>query len=591
MDKKFAFAELEKYRKISTRNYEFSFTKKKSGYSVNKHGKVIEIASATKNDLLRAYNYALGLIKNDVDQQCTYSSHFDELIGMVDLARNAVLSVNYFKQQICRLAGLGYTEIWLYLEDEFAIPEEPYFGMQRGRYSQAELHELAVYADKLGVTLVPAIQALAHLKNVFKWEHFNDIADTTDNLYVGKRKTREFVKRELIAATKPFLTNKIHLGMDEAHNLGLGRYFFDHGTIDQYGLMKQHVEMVFELCKELNLKPMMWSDMWFEIGSPTHMMYDPQANLKEFKVDPQIGQVYWDYYSTDENHYLPVMKKHFELTDNVYFAMGIWTWGRLAPNQSKMLATIKAGMIAAKKAKIRKIATTAWRDDGAETPFAASYLGWQVFSDYQYEDQPEQREFANNFKMMQDEDFTSYMLLDQFDNPRSTTNEKDMIPSKLLLYEDLMQPRYYQNLKHGDFSEYYHELTQKLSDVVPSEYSGLLFNYYIQLALVLSKKAHLMNDLVNKKYSLGELSDYRAELQDLADQRMHLWFNENKPNGSEILDIRFGGMLQRIRTVADLIERNQFQMDLPTEEMDKHINDEFGNGRYFEIVSPSDISW
>ena len=32
-------------------------------------------------------------------------------------------------------------------------------------------------------------------------------------------------------------------------------------------------------------------------------------------------------------------------------------------------------------------------------------------------------------------------------------------------------------------------------------------------------------------------------------------------------------------------------MDLPTKEMDKHIDDEFGNGRYFEIVSPSDISW
>lgn len=31
MDKKFAFAELEKYRKVSTRNYEFSFTKKNQG--------------------------------------------------------------------------------------------------------------------------------------------------------------------------------------------------------------------------------------------------------------------------------------------------------------------------------------------------------------------------------------------------------------------------------------------------------------------------------------------------------------------------------------------------------------------------------
>ena len=591
MNKEFAFAELAKYRKVSTRGYNFIFTKKESGYSVDKHGRTIKIASATENDLLRAYNYTLGLIKNNQDEQCAYSSHFDELIGMIDLARNAVLNVDYFKQQICRLAGLGYTEIWLYLEDEFEIPEEPYFGMQRGRYSQAELHELAIYANKLGVTLVPAVQVLAHLKNVFKWEYFNDIADTNDNLYVGKRKTREFVKRELIAATKPFLTNKIHLGMDEAHSLGLGHYFFDHGTIDQYALMKQHVEMVLDLCKELNLKPLMWSDMWFEIGSPTHMMYDPQANLKEFNVDSQIGQVYWDYYSTDVNHYLPVMKKHFELTDNVYFAMGIWTWGRLAPNQSKMLATIKAGMTAAKKVEIRKIATTAWRDDGAETPFAASYLGWQVFSDYQYINMPETDDFTNNFKMLQDEDMASYMLLDQFDNPRATINEKDMIPSKLLLYEDLMQPRYYQNLKYDDFNEYYHELTQKISDVVPSEYSGLLFSYYIQLALVLSKKAHLMNDLVAKKYSLGELNDYSVELQDLADQRMQLWFKENKFNGSEILDIRFGVMLQRIRTVSKLIKENKFKMDIPAKEMDKHIDDEFGNGRYFEIVSPSDISY
>ena len=154
-----------------------------------------------------------------------------------------------------------------------------------------------------------------------------------------------------------------------------------------------------------------------------------------------------------------------------------------------------------------------------------------------------------------------------------------------------MQPRYYQNLKYDDFNEYYHELTQKISDVVPSEYSGLLFSYYIQLALVLSKKAHLMNDLVAKKYSLGELNDYSVELQDLADQRMQLWFKENKFNGSEILDIRFGGMLQRIRTVSKLIKENKFKMDIPAKEMDKHIDDEFGNGRYFEIVSPSDISY
>ena len=108
-----------------------------------------------------------------------------------------------------------------------------------------------------------------------------------------------------------------------------------------------------------------------------------------------------------------------------------------------------------------------------------------------------------------------------------------------------------------------------------------LHHHEISLGLTISKYRPLPNSSsICLSISLGELSDYRAELQDLAEQRMHLWFNENKSNGSEILDIRFGGMLQRIRTVSDLIERNQFQMDLPTKEMDKHIDDEFGNGRH-----------
>lgn len=591
MERKFAFKQLEKLRGVNTEGYHFQVKPKKSGYAVSFSGKEITLAAANEHDELRAYNSALGMIKNGKEKSISYSAHFNELIGMIDLARNAVLSVEFLKQEICRLAGLGYTEIWLYLEDEFEIPSEPYFGLQRGRYTQEELHQLALYADKLGVTLVPAIEALAHLKNILKWQHFNEIEDTPDNLYVGKKETRAFVKKMLVAASKPFLTNKIHLGMDEAHNLGLGKYFFDHRQVDQYKLMKEHVQMVFDLCTELHLAPLMWSDMWFEIGSPVHMMYDPQANVKGFGVDRSIGQVYWDYYSTKKDHYVPIIKKHFELSDNVYFAMGIWTWGRLAPNQSKMMASIKAGMAAAKETGIQKVVATAWRDDGAETPFVASYLGWQVFSDYQYEAEPTEKEFADNFALLQDEDYHSYCLLDKFDNVRVGVNDRDMIPSKLLLYEDLMQPRYYQNLKQGNFMTYYRDLSQKLANVQSSKHSASMFNYYTELALVLSLKAHLLIELSQAKRATNDLQTYAQELRKLADQRMQLWFKENKANGSEILDIRFGGMLERIRTVSHLIKQNRYRMEIPELEMDKHIDDKFGNGRYFEIVSPSDISW
>lgn len=151
MDKKFALKELNKFRKTGDiSDYHFSFNKKESGYSVKKVDKDIEISAHTNADLMRAYNYALGLIKEQKNRTVTYCSNFKEVIAMIDLARNAVLSVKTLKSEICRLAGLGYTEIWLYLEDEFEIPSEPYFGMSRGRYSQKQLHDLAVYSDKLG---------------------------------------------------------------------------------------------------------------------------------------------------------------------------------------------------------------------------------------------------------------------------------------------------------------------------------------------------------------------------------------------------------------------------------------------------------
>lgn len=592
-DQKIALEQLNKFRGIDNlEKYQFDFQNKLiNGFQIEKKDEKIQIIYDQPADLMRAYNTVLGLIKNKENKNFNAKKQFSDLIAMIDLARNAVLSVENFKKEIVRLASLGYTEIWLYLEDEFEIPNEPYFGLQRGRYSQDELHELAVFADKLGVTLVPAIQALAHLKNVFKWEHFGNIRDTVDNLYVGKEATKKFVKEELEAATKPFLTDKIHLGMDEAHSLGLGRYFFDHQKVDQYELMKEHVAMVLDLCKQMNLKPVMWSDMWFEIGSPTHLMYDPNANLKEFNADRNLGQVYWDYYSTDLNHYLPIMKKHFELSNNVYFAAGIWTWGRLAPNQSKMLATIKAGLTAAKKSGIKKVAATAWKDDGAETPFTSSYLGWQVFSDYQYHDQPDHHIFAINFALLQDEDYQSYMLLDKFDNLKNTVNEKDAIPSKLLLYEDLIQPRYYHNLPYQKFSKYYKDLSKKLEEVKPSLVSQEMFEYYLRLAKALTKKAELMVNLSNEKASADELKDYSKKIKHLAKLRMIIWFNENKVNGSEILDIRFGGMLQRIKTVKYLLENKRYKMEIPSEEMDRHIDADFGNGRYFEIVSPSDISW
>ena len=106
------------------------------------------------------------------------------LAAILDVARNGVPTVAMIKQIIRRLAR-GYNELWLYLEDLFEIPEAPSFGRGRGRYQQTELHEIALYGDRFGVTIVSAVQTLAHLHNALKWDAHAAVKDTDDTLLVG----------------------------------------------------------------------------------------------------------------------------------------------------------------------------------------------------------------------------------------------------------------------------------------------------------------------------------------------------------------------------------------------------------------------
>lgn len=596
MDEEAAFAELRKLRHISSNieDYHFTIKHQAKNYRVVKTDKQVEIDAPTAHDLMRGYNYALGLISHQENGQETSAKHFTVLAGMIDLARNGVMNISYLKKYICQLAGLGYSEIWLYLEDEFEIPGEPYFGMGRGRYSQKELHDLALYADQFGLILIPAVQTLAHLYHVIKWARFGQIGDTPDSLYPAGEQAKLFIYKELKAATQPFLTNRVHVGMDEAHNIGLGRYYYQHlgQVIDQKELMKKHVQMVLQICEELKLQPMMWSDMLFEIGSAKHQLYDPESDLKAFKISPKIGQVYWEYHSLDKNRYLRLMKRHFELTDNIYFAAAVWTSGRLAPNQSKMMATMKIGMQAAKEAGIKKVCATYWADDGAEVPFGAAFLGWQIFSDFYYLDNPDSETIKKNFKLLQDKDYNRFFLLDKFDNLFTGINKTNSLPSKILLYEDLMQPRYYQNMKNTDFAKHYGHLAKKLSTFTEN---NLLFSYYKILALTLQDKSALMKSLsedsLKRELALSQIEDYQKDLAHLLHLRRKLWFKECKPFGWEIMDLRLGGLLQRAKTVELLVKTGKYQMYKAEKPMDPHINGPFGFARYYEIISPSDISW
>ena len=97
----------------------------------------------------------LGLLVQHSRQSDSFHLHerqqFDQIGPMLDLSRNAVLTVDSFKLMLNKMALMGMNSVMLYMEDTYEIKDEPYFGYMRGRYTQAELKEMDDYADQFGI--------------------------------------------------------------------------------------------------------------------------------------------------------------------------------------------------------------------------------------------------------------------------------------------------------------------------------------------------------------------------------------------------------------------------------------------------------
>ena len=88
---------------------------------------------------------------------------------MLDLSRNAVMSIPCFKRYLEYLHKMGYNAVYFYNEDAYEVEGEPYFGYLRGRYTRAEMKEIDDYAYSLGIEIIPCIQTLGHFEQYIKW--------------------------------------------------------------------------------------------------------------------------------------------------------------------------------------------------------------------------------------------------------------------------------------------------------------------------------------------------------------------------------------------------------------------------------------
>ena len=104
--------------------------------------------------------------------------------------------------------------------------------------------------------------------------------------------------------------------------LGLGNYLKENGYKKGLLIIEEHCNRVVDICRKLELKPMIWSDMYITANS-TGGYYDlPEKHGllqmgKNRKKD--LGLVYWDYYHAYTRTYEKMLDIHAQLSDNVIF--------------------------------------------------------------------------------------------------------------------------------------------------------------------------------------------------------------------------------------------------------------------------------
>ncbi|WP_062354022.1 beta-N-acetylhexosaminidase [Bacillus kwashiorkori] len=528
-----------------------------------------EIYYAETIHFFRALGLWLEYFGQNSEFDVTETPQFTMSGVMIDCSRNAVPTVAEVKKFLRKMAIMGLNTMLLYTEDTYEVKDYPYFGYMRGKYTEEELRNCDEYAASLGIEMIPCIQTLAHLREAIKWNYARDFRDTDDILLVGEEKTYEFIESCIVAASKPFKTKRIHIGMDEAFQLGLGQYLQKNGYEDHIQLMNKHLQAVTSITEKHGLQPMIWSDMYYPLFDESQGYKDEDGKIRQEVVDaiPDVQLVYWNYYSKDQKHYEKVIQDHKLLGSHPIFAGGAWTWNGIVPNYGKAVVTTEAAIAACKKEGVKEIFVTMWGDNGAETPLSTAYPILQLFAEHTYHENVTLEQVAERFAYSCNGRFADFMTLKYLDETPGVMedNMNTSMTSKVLLYQDILIGLYDENARGLRLGEHYESLVLKIEKAKRDnpEWEAL-FGFYEQLAMVLIEKAEIglklqavyeKDDRETMREMLKTIESIRVNVDILRKKHRDLWFATCKPFGWEVIDIRYGGVITRIDSVIYRINK------------------------------------
>jgi len=469
---------------------------------------------------------------------------------MLDCSRNAVMTVAHFKRWLRRLALLGYNMAMLYTEDTYELPGEPFFGYLRGAYSAEELKEIDAYAGRLGIDMIGCIQTLGHLAQILKWSAYADVKDTGSVLLVDEQKTYALIDKMLARCAHVFRSRRVHVGMDETHDLGRGRFMDRYGYERGFDIFNRHLAKVVELCGKHGLRPMIWSDMYFRLGSKTNGYYDKDCVIPPDvieKIPEDVELVYWDYYHPDVEFYLDWIERHRAMGSEPVMASGVWTWRKFWHDTALTEANAGACVEACRQAGVKEILFTLWGDDGGYCDFDSAFGGLAFAAEKAFTATDDAARLSARFKAVFGADY---------DTNRAAADLHQVLDPTQVIWDDPLLGIYLHRVRDrlDKAKTHYEKLRARLANATDNGAGNI--NHARLACAAIARKLALADQLfaayqAEDRAKLGEvrgmIPDVVAALRALLESLRTMWLARNKPFGIEVLQVRFGGLFERYR--------------------------------------------
>ena len=269
-----------------------------------------------------------------------------------DLSRGPFPTLAFQKHQIQTFAAYKINLYSPYFEHTMQYAADPLAAPPGSSLTRAESQELAAFAARYHIMIVPEQEAFGHLHHVLQYEEHTDLAETPHGhvLAPGQSGTQPLILSWFTQLAQDFPSPFLHVGADETDELGTGRTKAD---VDKRGLGPVYAGFLSEIhttLAPLNRRLLFWGDV--ATSDPSAIAHLPKDMIA-------IPWIYWHLDNYDSN-ILPFKQAGIE----TWVAPGDANWNLVYPNGATALDNIQGFVAAGQRLGSTGELLTVWNDDG-----------------------------------------------------------------------------------------------------------------------------------------------------------------------------------------------------------------------------------